>query len=242
MNRKEFFQNSIILSGATLLPSNSMFAASIQEGGMDKLTDENGNFIQVTLPYAENFLEPYMDAETMHLHYTFHHGGAVKAANNDLKKIREALDANNTETIDFWTKKLTYHFSSHILHSIFWTNLSNKKTAPTGELLKMIEKSFGSYEKLQTYIASTSKNVDGNGWGILAYQPYSHSLVVLQCENHEKLTQWGAIPLLVIDVWEHAYYLKYKNKRADFVDALFNIIHWDNVAERLNVAMKLGGK
>ena len=90
-----------------------------------------------------------------------------------------------------------------------------------------------------TLIAATSKNVDGNGWGILAYQPYSDSLTVLQCENHEKLTQWGAIPLLVIDVWEHAYYLKYKNKRTDFVDALFNIINWDNVALRLDEAVKL---
>jgi Fe-Mn family superoxide dismutase len=81
--------------------------------------------------------------------------------------------------------------------------------------------------------------VDGNGWGILAYQQYTNGLIVLQCENHEKLTQWGCIPLLVIDVWEHSYYLKYKNKRADFVDAIFNIINWDNVAQRLNSALKL---
>ena len=81
--------------------------------------------------------------------------------------------------------------------------------------------------------------MDGNGWGILAYQPYSKSLTILQCENREKLTKWGAIPLLVIDAWENAYNLKYKNKRADFVDTLFNIINWDNVAQRLDSAMKL---
>ena len=239
MNRKDFLQNSLILSGASLLPNNSVFAASVTEGGIDKLTDANGNFALQALPYAENFLEPYMDAETTHLHYTFHHGGAVKAANTDLKKIREAIDASNFETVDYWTKKLSFHFSSHVLHSIFWTNLTNKKTEPTGELLKRIEKSFGSYEKLKNYIAATSKNVDGNGWGILGYQPYSDSLTVLQCENHEKLTQWGVIPLLVIDVWEHAYYLKYKNKRADFVDALFNVINWENVAMRLDIALKI---
>ena len=111
--------------------------------------------------------------------------------------------------------------------------------SPSGELLKRIEKNFGSYDKLSALIAETSKNVDGNGWGILAYQPYSDSLVVLQCENHEKLTQWGCIPLLVIDVWEHAYYLKYRNKRTDFVDALFNLINWDNAAQRLDTAIKL---
>ncbi|MFI5221335.1 MAG: superoxide dismutase [Bacteroidia bacterium] len=239
MNRKDFLQNSLILGGATILPENSILAANVSENGIDKLVDVNGNFIQQTLPYTENFLEPYMDAETMHLHYTFHHGGAVKAANNDLKKIKEAIDSNNLETVDFWTKKLSFHFSSHILHSIFWTNLTNKQTSPTGELLKRIEKNFGSYDKLKSYIVSTSKNVDGNGWGILGYQPYSDGLVVLQCENHEKLTQWGVVPLLVIDVWEHAYYLKYKNKRADFVDALFNIINWDNVSQRLEIALKL---
>ena len=239
MNRKDFLQNSFILSGASLLPNNSVFTASLTEGGIDKLTDANGNFALQVLPYSENFLEPYMDAETTHLHYTFHHGGAVKAANNDMKKIKEAIDANNFETVDYWTKKLSFHFSSHILHTIFWTNLTNKKTEPKGELLKRIEKSFGSYDKLKGYIAATSKNVDGNGWGILGYQPYSDSLTVFQCENHEKLTQWGVIPLLVIDVWEHAYYLKYKNKRADFVDALFNVINWDNVAMRLDIALKI---
>ena len=239
MNRKKFLQNSMIIGGATILPVNSLLAVNASENGIDKLVDQDGNFSQLALPYPEDFLEPYMDAETMKLHYAFHHGGAVKAANNDLKKIKESVDNNTLETVDFWTKKLSFHFSSHILHSIFWTNLTNKQMSPTGELLKRIEKNFGSYDKLKTYIATTSKNIDGNGWGILGYQPYSDSLTVLQCENHEKLTQWGVVPILVIDVWEHAYYLKYKNKRADFVDALFNIINWDNVSQRLDLSLKL---
>jgi Fe-Mn family superoxide dismutase len=149
------------------------------------------------------------------------------------------MDENNLETVDYWTKKLSYHFSSHVLHTIFWTNLANRKMNPAGEVLRRIERDFGSYDKLKGYLAATSKNVDGNGWGILGYQPYSDKLTVLQCENHEKLTQWGVIPLLVVDVWEHAYYLKYKNKRADFVDTMLQIINWDNVSERLNVALKL---
>lgn len=240
MNRKNFLKAGTIAGAATLLSTtNSAFAQNLADNSIDKLVDGNGNYIQQVLPYSESFLEPYMDAETMHLHYTFHHGGAVKGANKDLQMIKKAMDENNFETTDFWTKKLSYHFSSHVLHSIFWTNLTNKKTDPAGNLQKRIEKSFGSYDRLKALIAATSKNVDGNGWGILAYQPYSDSLIVLQCENHEKLTQWGCIPLLVIDVWEHAYYLKYKNKRTDFVDALFNIINWDNVAQRLDEALKL---
>lgn len=239
MKRADFLKSGVLVGAASIIGTTNAFAQNLTNNNIDKLVDANGNYIQQALPYTENFLEPYMDAETLHLHYTFHHGGAVKAANKDLAMIKKSLDDNNLETVDYWTKKLAYHFSSHVLHSIFWTNLTNKQNLPTGDLLKRIEKNFGSYERLKFLIAQTSKNVDGNGWGILAYQPYSDSLTVLQCENHEKLTQWGCIPLLVIDVWEHAYYLKYKNKRTDFVDALFNLINWENAAQRLADALKL---
>jgi superoxide dismutase, Fe-Mn family len=239
MDRKDFLKMGALTGSSMILSSQHAFSQNIVTNNIDKLVDSNGNFVQQPLPYAENYLEPYMDSETLHLHYTFHHGGATKAANADLKKIKEAIDLNNYETADYWTKKLSFHLSSHILHSIFWTNLGNKPTTPKADLLKRIEHDFGSYEKLKLYLAQTSKNIDGNGWGILGYQPYTNKLTVLQCENHEKLTQWGVIPLLVIDVWEHSYYLKYKNKRADFVDALFNVINWDNAAQRLDDALKL---
>lgn len=239
MERKKFIASGLSLGALSVLPTSSLFAQSLNELKTDKLTDDKGEFALQPLPYKFEFLEPHMDAETVNLHYTFHHGGAVKGANKDMQMIKKAMDENNLETVDFWTKKLSYHFSSHALHSIFWTNLTNKKTDPKGELLKRIEKDFGNYERLKGYIAATSKNVDGNGWGILVYQPYADKLSVIQCENHEKLIQWGAVPLLVIDVWEHAYYLKYKNKRGDFVDALFNIINWDNVAQRLDAVFKL---
>jgi Fe-Mn family superoxide dismutase len=238
MDRKDFLRNTLIIGGASLLPTNSLLAANLNDNGIEKLVDADGNFIQQTLPYAQNFLEPYMDEETLGLHYTYHHGGAVKGANKDLQMIKKSLDENNLETVDFWTKKLSYHLSSHILHSIFWTNLTNKKNDPKGDLLKQIEKDFGSYDKLKSYLVKTSKDVDGAGWGILGYQPYTNKLTIMQCENHEKLTQWGVVPLLVIDVWEHAYYLKYKNKRGDFVDALFNILNWDNVAQRFDIIQK----
>ncbi len=239
MDRNSFLKSSLILGGSSLIPLNSVFAQGLKESGMDKLTDAEGNFALQSLPYNESFLEPSMDQETLHLHYTFHHGDAVKAANKDLAMVKKAIDENSLDTVDYWTKKLSYHLSSHILHTIFWTNLTNKKSEPTGSLLKQIEKDFGSYDKLKLLISKTSKGVDGNGWGILGYQPYTGKLTVLQCENHEKLTQWGVIPILVIDVWEHSYYLKYRNRRAEFVDNLFPIINWDNVAQRFNAAIKL---
>ncbi|WP_437373680.1 superoxide dismutase [Maribacter litoralis] len=239
MNRKDFIRNSAIIGGATILPVNNVFSQNVSENGMDKLVDGNGNFIHRPLNYKKSFLEPYMDEETLHLHYEFHHGGAVDGANKDLENIKKHLQSGDMEMVDLWTRKLSYHFSSHVLHSIFWTNLTNKKTGPKAGLLKQIEKDFGSFDKLKAYIAKVSKTVEGSGWGILGYQPYSRSLTMLQCENHQKLTQWGVIPLLVIDVWEHAYYLKHKNKRAEFVDTILEIINWDNVAERLEVAKKL---
>lgn len=122
---------------------------------------------------------------------------------------------------------------------IFRTDLTNKKSDPRGELLKMIEKSFVSFDKFKGYIAESARNIDGNGWGIPAYQPYLRSLTIMQCENNEKLQQWGAVPILEIDVREHAYYPKCKNKRQDFVNTLFNIINRDNVAERLSKARQL---
>ncbi|HMC98228.1 MAG TPA: superoxide dismutase, partial [Flavobacteriales bacterium] len=217
-------------------PANSMLAASLNESGLDRLTDANGQFVHGPLPYAEDFLEPYMDAETLHLHHAFHHGGAVKGANNDRAMIAKALEAGDQPMMEHWNKKLSHHFGSHVLHTIFWTNLIAKANTPSPTLLARIEASFGTFENLKTQLASTAKSIDGNGWGVLVYQPYTGRMGVTPCENHEKLMQWSAIPLLVVDVWEHAYYLKHRNRRTDFVDALFSIIDWDNVAARLDDA------
>ena len=132
MNRKQFIGTSGILAATSILPTNSVLAQNYNENGLDRLTDSNGNFQHLSLPYNKNFLEPHMDEETVYLHHTFHHGGAVKAANTDLQKIRKAMDEGSLETVDYWTKKLSYHFSSHVLHTIFWTNLTNKKWTRQG--------------------------------------------------------------------------------------------------------------
>jgi superoxide dismutase, Fe-Mn family len=239
MNRKEFLNTTSIFGLATVLPSNSIFVNNLDQNGIDKLSNKDGNFVQLPLPFSNSYLEPFMDEETLHLHYTFHHGGAVKAANKDVSMIKKALDENNLEILDFWTKKLSFHISSHILHSIFWTNLTIKPTSPSKELMLRIERDFGSFDRMKLFLAKISKDVDGNGWGILGFQPYTDRLTVIGCENHEKLTQWGLIPLLVIDVWEHSYYLKFRNRRSEFVDNLFQIINWDNVSERLDISLKL---
>jgi Fe-Mn family superoxide dismutase len=239
MDRRKFIQNSTIIGGSSILPSSSVWAHNLEQGGIDKLMDENGEFIQPALPYANDFLEPCMNEETLYLHHTFHHGGAVKGANKDLQMINQAMDQNNLDLVDYWTGKLSYHFSSHILHSIFWTNLTNRKNDPKGQLLSYIEKSFGTLDRLKALLGKVSKSVEASGWGILAYQPFTDRLTVLGCADHQKLTQWGCVPILVIDVWEHAYYLTYRNRRGEFVDCVMDIINWDNVAERLDIALKI---
>jgi len=143
------------------------------------------------------------------------------------------------ETVDFWTQKLAYHLSSHVLHTIFWTNLAVKTGKPSTDLLKAIELEFGTFDKFKALLVKTAKGVDGSGWAIFGYQPFTGRLMVLPCDNHERLTVWGLVPLLVIDVWEHAYYLKHRNRRGDFVDALFAILNWENASARFEMAKKL---
>ncbi|TAL69333.1 MAG: twin-arginine translocation signal domain-containing protein [Bacteroidetes bacterium] len=242
-SRRDFIKTAAAstLAVTAMASTPGLLAEPLIINGFDKLQNDKGEFVLGPLPYTTDALEPYMDAETLNLHHTFHHGGAVKGLNNDMKKISEALEKNDLETVDYWVKKSAYHGSSHILHTIFWTNLKKGGGGqPKGELLKLIEKQYQSFDKFKGLISTVCNNVDGSGWGVVAYNPFTKQLNVIQCENHEKLIQWGAIPLLIIDVWEHAYYLKYKNRRPEFVSALFNIIDWDNVAMRLNYAMKSG--
>jgi Fe-Mn family superoxide dismutase len=239
MTRNQFLKNTSLITGASILSGKDVFSATLAEGGIDKLIDETGKFVLGSLPYSDTFLEPFMPSDVLKLHYSAHHGGAVNTANKATDLLKKALESGNFEGVDYWTKKLSLHLSSHVLHTIFWTNITNKKTDPKGDLLKRIEKDFGSFDKMKVQLAHHSKNVDGNGWGLLGYHPQSDRLMILEVENHEKLTVWGIVPLMVVDVWEHAYYLKYKNKRADFVDELFNFMNWDNASQRLEIALKI---
>lgn len=238
-SRKDFLKTGALLGATSLLPANSIFSASVLQSPFDKIVDDTGTFVLGPLPYNFDTLEPHMDAETLELHYKFHHGGAVKGANKDAAKIRETLENGDLETVDFWTHKLAYHLSSHVLHSIFWTNLNAKPSQPRGALLKAIERDFGTFDKFKSLLTKTSTGVDGSGWAIFGYQAFSDRLMIIPCDNHERLTAWGLVPLLVIDVWEHAYYLKHRNRRGDFVDALFALLDWDNARARLEAVRKL---
>ena len=193
------------------------------------------------LPYPYDALEPIIDEQTMRLHHDIHHLGYVKGLNTAEEKLAEARTSGDFALVKHWSREAAFHGAGHLLHSIFWTNMTaaDRATAtPSGELSRAIDRSFGGFEAFKAQFQAAANAVEGSGWGILAYRPVDDNLVILQAEKHQNLTQWGVVPLLVLDVWEHAYYLKYQNKRPDYVKSFFNIINWDDVAERYRRARR----
>ncbi len=187
------------------------------------------------LPYAYDALEPHIDEQTMRLHHDIHHNGYVAGLNNAETKLAEARESGDMGLIKHWSRELAFHGSGHFLHTIFWENMGpNGGGEPTAELAGAINRDFGSFENFKKHFLAAANQVEGSGWAILACQCDTNKLTILQSEKHQNLTQWGVVPLLVLDVWEHAYYLKYQNKRPEYTAAFFNVINWDNVAERMS--------
>lgn len=236
-SRRNFLQASTV-AGASLLSVQMQQPAYAKEGKhfMDTLTDASGKYIAGPLPFAFDALEPVIDARTVELHYNFHHKPAVVAANKAEEALAKARESGDFGLVKHYEKELAFQLSSHLLHTIYWSNLSGKGGEPAGALAKAINAEFGSYEKFKSHLIAASAAVEASGWGMLAYHPGTRKLMILQCENHHKLTTWGAQPLLLLDVFEHAYYLKYQNRRAEYLNNLFTIINWDNVAARFDAA------
>jgi superoxide dismutase, Fe-Mn family len=193
------------------------------------------------LPYPYNALEPYIDEQTMKLHHDKHHLAYVNGLNGALAKLKEAREKGDFGLVTGLSKLVAFHGSGHALHTIFWTVMcahDKSKEPQDGKLAEQIKSDFGSIEAFKKHFSEAAKAVEGNGWAILAYEPLGKRLVVLQAENHQKLTFQGSVPLLVLDVWEHAYYLKYQNNRAGYVEAWWNVVNWTEVEHRLSVASK----
>ncbi|APR37422.1 superoxide dismutase [Paraburkholderia sp. SOS3] len=219
-----------------LAQAQTVFAA---DGGVyiDKLVDADGKYVAAPLPFDYGALEPVIDARTVELHYNFHHKPAVAAANKAEEALAKARNTGDFALVKFYEKELAFQLSSHILHTVYWTSISGKGGEPKGDLAKLIDSNFGSYAKFKMQLAAATIATEASGWGIVGYHPTTGKLMILQCENHQKLTAWGIQPILVLDVFEHAYYLKYQNRRNEYVNELFNIVDWDNAALRLQAAM-----
>ena len=184
------------------------------------------------LPYAYDALEPFYDKQTVEIHHDKHHAGYVKGLNNALKQLAAARESGDYKLIKHWNREQAFHGAGHLLHTMFWENMRPGKedNKATGSLLENIEKHFGSWEAFTSQFKAATAAVEGSGWGVLAACPQG-SLHIFAVENHQKVWVQGLRPIMVCDVWEHAYYLKYQNRRGEWIDNFMKIVNWDKVQE-----------
>ena len=190
---------------------------------------------ELTYDYAA--LEPHISARIMELHHSKHHAAYVAGANAALEQMEEARATNSFGAINKLEKDLAFHLGGHINHSIFWTNLSpTAADRPSGELASAIDEFFGSFDAFKAHFSAASLGIQGSGWGILSWDPVGTRLIVQQLFDQQANTAQGTVPILHLDMWEHAFYLDYQNVKADYVTAFWNIVNWDNVALRFAAA------
>jgi superoxide dismutase, Fe-Mn family len=189
------------------------------------------------LPFAYDALEPHIDAQTMEIHHSKHHQTYVDKANGALESLEKARANDDTSLVAYYTHVHAFNLGGHINHSIFWRNMSpDGGGEPSGAVADQITNDFGGFDSFKAQFSANAIAVEGSGWGWLAWDGVSKALVIQQVEKQMDILTPGLFPLLGIDVWEHAYYLKYQNKRPDYVEAWWNVVNWDNVAERLERA------
>lgn len=204
--------------------------------GLDKTS-----YVLPELPYDFNALEPVISAEIMELHYTKHHRAYVTNLNAALEKYHEAESKNSVAEMISLQSAIKFNGGGHINHSIFWTLLASPKNGgggiPSGDLAIMIERDFGSFDAFKEKLTTACIGVQGSGWGWLGVNKSNERLQIATCANQDPLSAQGLVPLVGIDVWEHAYYLQYKNVRPDYVKAIWGIFNWSEVENRLIKAL-----
>ncbi|MFM9958012.1 MAG: superoxide dismutase [Phycisphaerales bacterium] len=201
---------------------------------------DKAEFTLARLPYDHNALEPHIDAQTMEIHHSKHHQAYVNGLNKAVAELAKARDAADFALIKHWSRELAFHGGGHINHAIFWHTMappakdpgqgSGGGGKPTRHLAKAIDRDFGSYEKFVAHFSAAANAVEGAGWAWLVLDRLSNRLMVQQMEKQQDMLLTGGVPLLGVDVWEHAYYLKYQNKRADYIKAWWNVVAWEKVA------------
>lgn len=194
------------------------------------------------LPYALDALEPVISKKIMELHYDKHHRAYVNNLNKALEQLEAAEKTNNLSEMIALQKAIKFNGGGDVNHSIFWTNLAPKKEGggqpPAGPLAEEINKTFGSLQNLIDQMSAKGTALQGSGWVWLGYNKSQKRLEIETCDNQDPLSTKGLIPLLGIDVWEHAYYLQYLNVRADYLKSIWEVVNWKNVAERFEAAKK----
>jgi len=218
-----------------IVPGTSQAANSTQPLLETEIGFRDGEYVLPPLPYPANALEPYIDEETMKIHHDILHRNYVNGTNRTAAALAKiASGEGDTALTKAYERDLAFFGSGHALHTLFWNNMKpdggGKPDSP--ELAAAIDRDFGSLENFFRQFTAAATGVEGSGWALLSYEPISGRLIVLQVEKQQDLTFQGATPLLGCDVWEHAYFLKYKAARAEYVEAWKNTINWEDVAKR----------
>jgi superoxide dismutase len=199
-----------------------------------------GGHILPPLPYPYDALEPYIDEKTMRLHHDHHHKSYVEGLNKAETEMLKARESGDFSLIKHWEREAAFNGAGHYLHTIFWNTMNPRGGGEaTGEIAKEINRTFGSFQKFKQHFSAAAEKVEGSGWAMLIWSPRSHRVEILQVEKHQNLSQHDIVPLMVLDVWEHAYYLKYQNNRRSYIDAWWNIVNWDEINSRFKQARNL---
>ncbi len=185
------------------------------------------------LSYDYSALEPHISARIMELHHSKHHQAYVTGANTALEQLAQAREEGNFGAINLYEKNLAFNLGGHINHTAFWANLSPEGGEPAGDLATAIDENFGSFDAFKKHFAAVAMGVQGSGWAILAWDSIGSKLIIVQLYDQQGNIPMGLVPIVLLDVWEHAYYLDYVNARADYVAAWWNIVNWKDAGERL---------
>jgi Fe-Mn family superoxide dismutase len=193
-----------------------------------------------TLPdlgYDYGALEPHISGQIMELHHNKHHQAYVTGANTTLEQMAEARDKDSFGTVNQLSKNLAFNLAGHVNHTVFWQNLSpDGGDKPDGDLGAAMDEFFGSFDAFRKQFTASALGIQGSGWSILTYDTLGQKLLVEQLYDHQGNLAQGQVPLLMLDMWEHAFYLQYKNVKADYVEAFWNVAHWADVAKRFSTA------
>ncbi len=207
--------------------------------------EDKGQYVLPPLPYKPEELEPHIDKATMELHHGKHHAAYVAGANKAVTELWHIRDGGDAALIKHWARELSFHLSGHINHTLLWNMMAPAGKGglggggqPSGKLADAITRDFSSFDKFVAHFKTNAQQVDGSGWGWLIFDTISKRLLLIQMEKQEDRFIPGSIPILGIDVWEHAYYLKYQNKRPDYITAFMNVINWKFCEQLYEAAAK----
>jgi len=192
------------------------------------------------LPYDYGALEPHISGRIMELHHDAHHAGYVKKANAAVEQLAEARDKEDFARIAALERALAFNLSGHVLHSLFWKNLSPEGGGkPKAELASAIERDFGGFDAFRRQLKEVAATVMGSGWAALVWEPLGERLLVTQIYDHQSNLAQSGVPLMVLDAWEHAYYLQYENRKTDYFEAVWNVWDWEDIQRRFLAGRRL---